>query len=43
MIVTPHVGVWIETTAIYWGSYLLKVTPHVGVWIETICARCISD
>ena len=36
-IVTPHVGVWIETATL---TSLLQaspsVTPHVGVWIETI-------
>ena len=35
MRVTPHMGVWIETS-----SYMLVlpqalVTPHMGVWIET--------
>ena len=35
-IVTPHVGVWIETIA--WSNVKshLEVTPHVGVWIETL-------
>ena len=34
-MVTPCVGVWIETEKI--GTYLLvnEVTPCVGVWIET--------
>ena len=34
-MVTPHVGVWIET--LYTPIPLRKgiVTPHVGVWIET--------
>ena len=35
-MVTPFVGVWIET---YYGMKILvptKVTPFVGVWIETL-------
>ena len=35
-LVTPHVGVWIETIMGGFGSGLSCVTPHVGVWIETI-------
>ena len=35
-IVTPFVGVWIETTSfVVWGLMEL-VTPFVGVWIETL-------
>ena len=36
-VVTPHVGVWIETRspAQTWCASLM-VTPHVGVWIETL-------
>ena len=35
VIVTPFVGVWIETTltCVYEEDY--TVTPFVGVWIET--------
>ena len=34
-LVTPHVGVWIETSC-FWGYHCQEgVTPHVGVWIET--------
>ena len=34
-LVTPHVGVWIETSHKQ-GIYRMSgVTPHVGVWIET--------
>ena len=33
--VTPHVGVWIETSASHLFTRLTSVTPHVGVWIET--------
>ena len=34
-IVTPHAGVWIETSS-WWLSLLhFDVTPHAGVWIET--------
>ena len=36
MEVTPHVGVWIETSSLYAFSNSAAVTPHVGVWIETI-------
>ena len=35
-IVTPHVGVWIETPKKYSTSGFYLVTPHVGVWIETL-------
>ena len=34
-IVTPHVGVWIETSKRMSISQRPCVTPHVGVWIET--------
>ena len=34
--VTPHVGVWIETTNMDEVKGKAGVTPHVGVWIETI-------
>ena len=34
-IVTPHVGVWIETSVISSFRTEEGVTPHVGVWIET--------
>ena len=33
--VTPHVGVWIETSGSIRLSTGRDVTPHVGVWIET--------
>ena len=41
-MVTPHVGVWIET-----GKHTTEVpkeivTPHVGVWIETLVTEVIS-
>ncbi len=35
MMVTPYVGVWIETSVILDQSTSLRVTPYVGVWIET--------
>ena len=35
-VVTPHVGVWIETCKHAPNSVLYSVTPHVGAWIETI-------
>ena len=34
-IVTPHVGVWIETIIRVSYGKVTNVTPHVGVWIET--------
>ena len=34
-IVTPHVGVWIETLSVVCVCCSCSVTPHVGVWIET--------
>ena len=35
MLVTPFVGVWIETLIYLHVSVIMKVTPFVGVWIET--------
>ena len=35
LVVTPHVGVWIETGVGITGEWRYRVTPHVGVWIET--------
>ena len=34
-MVTPHVGVWIETLIKETQLQRIIVTPHVGVWIET--------
>ena len=34
-MVTPHVGVWIETDKESSSEDMYLVTPHVGVWIET--------
>ena len=34
-IVTPFVGVWIETVWFDGKRRKRKVTPFVGVWIET--------
>ena len=34
-VVTPYVGVWIETYSLCRTSHVIKVTPYVGVWIET--------
>ena len=34
-VVTPHVGVWIETWLRLRQTSRQEVTPHVGVWIET--------
>ena len=33
--VTPHTGVWIETSIASIVSSESRVTPHTGVWIET--------
>ena len=35
MVVTPFVGVWIETLPLSWRPPVPTVTPFVGVWIET--------
>ena len=34
-IVTPYVGVWIETMSMEVFPGCTIVTPYVGVWIET--------
>ena len=34
-MVTPYVGVWIETLKFLMYSQSSSVTPYVGVWIET--------
>ena len=34
-IVTPCMGVWIETACLYILFFTMKVTPCMGVWIET--------
>ena len=33
--VTPHTGVWIETSMMLKMLMMYFVTPHTGVWIET--------
>ena len=35
-MVTPCVGVWIETLLLPIHCYIIPVTPCVGVWIETV-------
>ena len=35
LLVTPFVGVWIETDNKYYHISPFIVTPFVGVWIET--------
>ena len=35
ILVTPYVGVWIETNIRCVFGLALHVTPYVGVWIET--------
>jgi len=39
--VTPHTGVWIETSKIHIIATLRAVTPHTGVWIETELAALL--
>ena len=34
-LVTPYVGVWIETLVLLLVVSSVHVTPYVGVWIET--------
>ena len=34
-LVTPYVGVWIETARSLRRGGIRDVTPYVGVWIET--------
>ena len=34
-LVTPYVGVWIETIFLAFNKSIAEVTPYVGVWIET--------
>ena len=36
LVVTPFVGVWIETIAGGYQAMGNSVTPFVGVWIETL-------
>ena len=38
MVVTPFVGVWIETPPVEEPTPPPSVTPFVGVWIETVDA-----
>ena len=40
-VVTPCVGVWIETSSILVIAEFTIVTPCVGVWIET-SATCMA-
>lgn len=35
LTVTPHRGVWVETSECRALSYRRRVTPHGGVWVET--------
>ena len=32
--VVPHAGTWIEISADFAISLVLKVVPHAGTWIE---------
>ena len=39
LLVTPFVGVWIETWSHYYCLSWYHVTPFVGVWIETYLGK----
>ena len=39
--VTPHTGVWIETSHKLSESSCAEVTPHTGVWIETCVIKML--
>ena len=41
VLVTPLVGVWIETSLPQAKSMMTVVTPLVGVWIETYQYRAV--
>ena len=41
-IVTPFVGVWIETRSSYTTYSEEGVTPFVGVWIETLSRNSLG-
>jgi len=41
--VTPHAGVWIETTCGIRQQQQALVTPHAGVWIETLFQKHLSS
>ena len=43
LVVTPHVGVWIETLLYRFFLWQNQVTPHVGVWIETVLVTFASS
>ena len=41
LLVTPFVGVWIETCPSRYTQTASEVTPFVGVWIETkVTGKC---
>ena len=42
LLVTPFVGVWIETREYYIKKIEIEVTPFVGVWIETYHDRRVE-
>ena len=35
LVVAPHTGAWIETSAPPLPAMMLSVAPHTGAWIET--------
>ena len=43
LVVTPCVGVWIETNKLFTNIYISDVTPCVGVWIETTTTSIASS
>ena len=42
-LVTPCVGVWIETALLDQSKEYQEVTPCVGVWIETFLGSSASS
>src|SRR5690606_9346204 len=36
LLVAPHAGAWIETSASHTPRSLGAVAPHAGAWIETV-------
>ena len=42
-VVTPFVGVWIETRNFATTEVVADVTPFVGVWIETVFEKASDD
>ena len=43
VVVAPHVGAWIETSAGGLTATLALVAPHVGAWIETLVGGLLQN